>query len=75
MTDLSVPSWWASALTADGAASGPRIARAGSPGSTWAAKNTIRLRIHSVIRPRPRRLRMKLIMAGRRLARGAYADL
>src|ERR1700761_4051266 len=33
--------------------------RAGSPGSTWAAKKMITLRIHSVISARPRRLRMK----------------
>src|SRR3954452_4779196 len=32
ITGLSVPSWCDSDLTAEGAASGPRIARAGSPG-------------------------------------------
>src|ERR1700722_3026927 len=40
------------------------MARAGAPGSTWAAKNTIRLRMNSVIRPRPRRLRMNVAMVG-----------
>ena len=64
----SVPSWCVSALTASGAASGPSTARAGSPGSTWPAKNTITLRIHSVIKASPTRLRMKMGMfrTGRR---------
>ena len=55
------PELVASALTADGAASGPRIARAGSPGSTCAAKNTIMLRMNSVMIPSPIRLRMNSV--------------
>ena len=63
MSGLSVPNWWERALTADCWANGPRMARAGSPGSTWAAKNTMMLRINSVISPRPMRLRMKIVIA------------
>ena len=63
-TGLSTPSWWSSALTALGAASGPRIERPGSPGRIWPAKNTIRLRIHSVISARPSRLRMNAVTPG-----------
>ena len=59
---LSTPSWWSSAWTALGAASGPRIERPGSLGRTWPRKNTITLRSHSVISARPRRLRMNLTM-------------
>src|SRR5579863_6375079 len=54
---LSTPSWWSRAATALGAASGPRMARPGSPGSTWPPKNTITLSSHSVISARPRRFR------------------
>src|SRR5947209_872647 len=65
ISDLSVPSLWASSFTEDCWANGPRMARAGSPGSTWAAKKTMMLRIHSVISPRPIRLRMNLVIACR----------
>src|ERR1700741_4537713 len=62
MSGLSVPNWWSSACTADGAASGPRIERAGYPGSTWAAKKMVPLRSNSVISARPTRLRMNRVI-------------
>src|SRR6185437_14364269 len=81
ISGLSVPSWWESVLTEDCWANGPRMARAGSPGRIWAAKNTMTLRINSVISPRPIRLRMKgaTVSAGRagvlrRLRRAVQED-
>ena len=64
MSGWSVPSLWLSSATASGDANGPRTRRATFPGSTFAMKKTRMLSSHSVISPRPIRLRMNLAMAG-----------
>src|SRR6185312_11538478 len=59
----STPSWWSRACTALGLAKGPRMARAGSPGSTWPAKNTIRLSRNRVISASPSRRTRYIVIA------------
>ena len=60
-----MPSWWLSCVDRLlGDANGPRTRRATFPGSTFAMKKTSTLSSHSVISPRPIRLRMNLVMAG-----------
>src|SRR6266516_2700798 len=51
----SVPSSWFSALTAPGAANGPRMRRPTSPGSTCAPRKTMVASSHSVSSARPKR--------------------
>ena len=60
----SVPSSSLSSSTDAWSANGPRIRRATSPGSTWAARKITMLRMNSVIRPRPMRFARKRAMAG-----------
>src|SRR5215472_125344 len=54
----SSPSWWSRLATLRASASGPRIARPTSPGSSWPAANTSTLRSHSVASASAARLAM-----------------